>query len=219
MLRRPAIILVSLALLAVIGVGIFLYVNRPRFTEDRLREAVMTTLVEETEQSFLVTGTLSYGTAITREQTRILLPGLLDIPAGTAESTVRVPARASYGFDVRQLRPEHIRFGEDGVVEVDLPALAVFSVEPELENVQIRTRTGWLRSQRAGQELQEEALRRIRPVMRQQAELHLQSSRQPQINSAEAIERMLAPALMAAGLENPRFRFRIGPDLVRESAR
>jgi hypothetical protein len=218
MLRNLTLRLVIAAVLLVVGIGIGLYLMRPRLSEDRVRQAVLTTLVQEAGESFYVTGSLTFATAITLERSRVLLPGFLDLRVGSAETTVRVPGRVSYGFDVRTLRPEHIRFGADGVVEVDLPDLSIYAVEPQLEDVQMQTRQGWLRLSRAvTQEQEEEALRRIRPVMREQAERHLAGSRQPRVNTAEAMERLLTPVLQAAGAEEVRFRIRIGPELVRET--
>ena len=113
------------------------------------------------------------------------------------------------------LRPEHIRYieghdSDEGVVEVDLPRLEVFSVEPELENVDIQTEVGWARLHRSsGQEMEQRPLQAIRPTMRATAQRHLANSETPELNTAEALARLLTPPLEAGGVSAPRFRFHL----------
>jgi hypothetical protein len=56
----------------------------------------------------------------------------------------------------------------------------------------------------------------VQALLRAQAERHLETSVQPAVNTAEALQALLTPPLQAAGLEAPRFRFRVGPDLTLE---
>jgi hypothetical protein len=141
----------------------------------------------------------------------------LRLDLGTTRVRVRLPGRVAYGFDVSVLRPEDIVFGEDGVVEVALPDLSVFSVEPNLEAMEVETDVGWARTHaRSGQQTTQRALQFAQRALREQASTHLIDKTQPRINTAEALQRMLTPALQAAGIAEPRFRFRIGPHLVME---
>ncbi len=205
---RPLVAAGVLALVAVVLVAVFAL--RPRLTEEEVQTAVITTLAEEAPASFLVTGTLTFATTVEGRSEKTLLPGLLNLDLGTTRAEVRVPGRVAYGFDLRRLRASDIRFAEDGVVEVALPALAVFSVEPELERAEMRTDVGWARlHESSGQEMEALVLGRIRPAMRETAERHLGRSETPRMNTAEALVRLLTPPLEAAGLASPRFRFRL----------
>ena len=49
-----------------------------------------------------------------------------------------------------------------------------------------------------------------------QAQAHVRSSMQPHMNSAEALKRMLTPALHATGMETPVYRFRLGERIITE---
>jgi hypothetical protein len=181
---------------------------RPRLTEEDVQMAVITTLAEEAPASFYVTGTLTFATAVEGRSDKTLLPGLLDLDLGTTRAEVRVPGRVAYGFDVRRLRPSDIRLTEEGVVEVTVPALEVFSVEPELERAELRTEVGWARlHSSSGQRVEQRTLQGVRPAMRQSAERHLAQSEAPRLNTAEALAHLLTPPLQAAGLPAPRYRF------------
>jgi hypothetical protein len=215
-LRRP---LVVVALLVLVGAALVLsvWLLRPRLTEETVQTTVLTTLAEEAPASFYVTGTLTFATTVEGRSEKTLLPGLLNLDLGSTNATVRVPGRVAYGFDVRRITASGIRLAEDGTVEVDVPPLSVFSVEPELERAEIETEVGWARLYRSsGREMEQLALRRIRPAMRETAERHLQRSETPALNTAQALVLMLTPSLQAAGLPAPRFRFRVGDGAVLE---
>src|SRR5690606_17382168 len=189
----------------------------PRLTEETVRTAVVTTLAEEAPASFFVTGTLTFATTVEGRSDKTLLPGLLNLDLGTTRAEVRVPGRVAYGFDVRRLRPSDIRFTEEGVVEVAMPALEVFSVEPELERAEVRTDVGWARLHRSsGQRVEEVTLREVRPAMRASAERYLGRSESLRLNTAGALVHLLTPPLEAAGLPSPRFRFRLPGGAVLE---
>ena len=219
--RRRWPIVVAL-LVGVLGLGVTtvwegLRALVPRITEEDVRVAVTTTVEREAPASFLVTGTLD-ATATARVANRqTFLPGLLDLDLGTSEATVRVPGRIAYGFDVRTLTPDRIRLLDDGTVEVTLPALTVFSVEPDLGRMDVQTRRGWARSAESADALEGEALRRVSGALRQQGQSVLASdaltARQ---NTATALAAMLRPALVAAGIDEPRFRFRLSPTVVQD---
>jgi hypothetical protein len=133
----------------------------------------------------------------------------------------------TYGFSLDDFDAEAIRFREDGIVEVVLPPLAVFSVEPELEDadVEIDVTGQAVLTPSLTERTVEQTLHQVRPALRRQAEAHLESSDQPRVNSARALRRVLAVPLEAAGvaLEDVRFRFVVAPgdtlDLGAEGSR
>ena len=229
-LRRPGAI--GAAALAFVAMAVALFwLLKPRYDASEVQRAVVTTIQKEAPASFYVTGTLDV--TVTKEVERIerlfpmlftLLreaqpswPGIDRINQGAARATVRVPGRVSYGFDVSQLTPEKIRVRQDGLVEVTLPALRVYSAEPHLRNLEVRTETtGWMQlfgSQE--KEAEREALGGVRDALRRQGQTHIDSATQPRVNTTRALETLLRPALVAAGIPNPQFRFEIGDELVR----
>jgi hypothetical protein len=210
--RRIALIGLAGALLLVIGL-VLPRLLVPRLTEEQVRALVTTTLQREVREAFLVTGTLDV-TATTRvRNTRRFLPGILDVPLGTAESTVRVPGRVSYGLPVSDVGAEAIRLVGDTVL-IQVPAPRVFAIDPNLEQMEVETEVGWLRlSGDAREEVQQRAIALVRSSMQAQAERHLADSEQPRINSAETLHELLRPAFVAAGIESPVFRFQLSENL------
>lgn len=215
-MQRASLFVLVGALIGVLGI-LGWKLSRSGMSEEELRTVVLTTLQREAPASFLVTGTLDITSTIQTRSTKIFLPYLLNLDLGTTEVTLRVPGRVAYGFDVRKLEPSHIRMPEEGVVEVDLPGLSVFSVEPNLEEMEMRTEVGWARThRRSGQRQEQRALAAVEEAFRAQAAEHIAGSQQPRINTAEALKAMLAPAFEAAGLDDPVFRFVFGPNLIME---
>ena len=202
-----ALLVVAVAVVAVVvrGAG--------AVSEEEVQSAVLTTLQQEAPEEFLVTGRLS--SSLSGSSARRWRLRLLNIETGRAEVNVRVPATMTYGFSLRDLEADDIRFREEGVVEVVLPGLEVFSVEPELEDAEVdidvsgQARLGPSLTERT----LEQTLRRVRPALREQAEAYLASSDQPAVNSARALRRMLSTPLEAAGVdvEQVRFRFVVAP--------
>ncbi len=191
----------------------------PRVTEEEVRTANSTTIEREAPASFLVTGTLDATATARVANTQTFLPGLLDLDLGTSEAVVRVPGRIAYGFDVRTLTPDHIDLLDDGTVEVTLPPLTVFSVEPDLARMDVQTTRGWARSQESASALEGEALRGVQGALRQQGRAALASgSLDARQHTATALAAMLRPSLVAAGIDAPRFRFRLSPTVVEEIA-
>jgi hypothetical protein len=188
----------------------------PSFTEEDVRERIFTTIQQEAPASFLVTGTLDIAATTTVENTREVLPDLLDISLGTSKATVQVAGRAFYGFDVRSLKPEHIRVSGDTLIEIDVPAPQVYSVEPNLSDIRVWTERGWARSARSTQHAQRRALALINGALMRQAKTHIEGSVQPQVNTARALKVMLMPAMHSLGMKEPVFRFRIGERIVME---
>lgn len=187
-----------------------------RFTERQVREAVFTTIEQESPEAFLITGRLDVTVTTQIEDSRILLPGLVGLDLGTARATVRVPGRVSYGFSADSFRPEMIRFTDDGVIEMELPELLVYSAEPDLSALEVETERGWARLPSTREEVERQAMAVIEGALRRQGMAHIATSFQPRINSARALQRLLRPALLGLGMAEPAFRFRLGDDLVVE---
>jgi hypothetical protein len=207
--QRVAVVLVALVLVA--AVGLALWSRRPHLTEDEVRQTLWSTIQREAPATFLVTGWIEV-TAVTRvENTRTFLPGIIGLDLGTTSANVRVPGRISYGFDVRELKPEMIRLLDDGVVEVEVPSPVIWSVEPNLAQMEIETRRGWARiSASTEDEVRDRAVTLVQGALGLQGQMHLQSSSQPGVNTADALDAMLRPVLVAAGMPDPELRFRIG---------
>lgn len=214
-LVRTAAIAAVVVLLLVGAAGLYVWSLRPRLSEAGIRDAVYSTIQRESPAAFLITGTIDVTTTTSVANTRTLLPGIVDLDLGTTSATVRVPGRVSYGFDVRALTPDMIRVLEDGVVEVTVPEPVVYGVEANLEQMEVETRRGWARlSDRTVEQVRGRAIDLVQATMRRQGEIHLRGSTQPRINTADALYDMLRPALIAAGIDDPQMRFRIGRVVV-----
>ena len=220
------------ALVFVAVVAVLLWLLRPRFREAEVQRTVIATLQQEAPASFLVTGTLQITITEEVERSEQLFPTLFLLlrqaqPSwpgwnqATARATVRVPGRISYGFDVSALTPDQIRVRESGLVEVRLPELRVHAAEPFLEQLEVKTEsTGWMRLFGSKEdEVEREALAGVRETLRQQGEARLAQATQPRVNTARALEKLLRPVLIAAGVQNPQFRFEIGDEIVMEPRR
>jgi hypothetical protein len=205
-------VIVSMVLLVVIAAAaIALWSKRPRLSEQQVRDVVYSTIHRESPAAFMITGWIEV-TAVTHVQnTRTLLPGIVGLDLGTTSANVRVPGRLSYGFDVSELRPEMIRLLDDNVVEVDVPEPSVYSVEPNLAQMEIETRRGWARlSSVTTEQVRDRAIELVQSTMAEQGRQHVEASAQPRINTADALYRLLHPVLVAAGMPDPQIRFRIG---------
>ncbi len=209
--RLAALVGVILGGAAVVGVGML--TSTGALTEDELRSLVTTQIESEAAEGFVVTGRLT--STLSGSTARRWRIRFLDIETGRSEVSLRVPASMTYGFSLDDFEADQIRFREDGLVEVVLPPLSVFSVEPELEQAEVDIDvSGQARLTPSQTErTMEQTLRRVRPALREQAEEHLATSNQPRINSARALRRVLSAPLEAAGvdLEAVRFRFVVAP--------
>ena len=209
--RRLTGVVLGLAAAALVAVIVALGVAIGRggvLTEEDVDAAVLTALQAEAAEGFVVTGRLTSslsGSSARRQRLRVL-----NIETGRSTVRVDVPATMAYGFSLDDFDADDVRFREGGTVEVTLPPLSVFSVEPELEraNVDIEARGGARLSPEITERTLEQTLRRVRPALRAQAEAHLRDSSQPRVNSARALRRVLAPPLEAAGVDLDRVRFR-----------
>ena len=214
--RRLAGAVLGLVLAALVGVLIALGTVLARggaLSEEEVESALLSTLQSEASEEFLVTGRLT--SSLSGSSARRWTIRLLNIETGRAEVGVRVPATMTYGFSLSDLEPGDLDFQEDGVVEVRLPELSVFSVEPELEEAQVDIDlSGQARlTPSLTERTVEQTLRRVRPALREQAEQHLRTSDQPALNTARTLSRMLSTPLEAAGvdLDDVRFRFVVAP--------
>lgn len=206
--------------------GLWLWGDGP--SEATVRRTVLTTIQDEAPASFLVTGTLEVSVTVRVDSAQYLTPtwltfllqqtqpSALPLVQGGARTRVRVPGTVSYGFDVRALTPDMISVTEEQV-GVSLPSLSVHSVEPDLTRLEVRSQeSGWMRVLPSNMpaSVRTQALGAVQDAFRQQAERRIATATQPRVNTARALEVLLRPALQAAGVEDPRFRMRIGEDLV-----
>jgi hypothetical protein len=192
----------------------------PRFTapalsEVDLRDRIFATLQEEADTSFVVTGYLDMAVSITAENTRVLFPGIVDLPLGTTRASVTAPGRVSYGFELSALEPEMIHLQGD-TVSLEVPYLQVFSAEPRLDEAQVETTRGWARLPITTTGTERLAVARITNALRSQGEAHLKDSAQPRLNTAEALRNLIDPVLVSSGMESPYYRVYFGESLVLE---
>lgn len=225
---RGAIVGGSLVALLLLG-GLWWWGDGP--SEATVRRTVLTTIQDEAPASFFVTGTLEVSVTVRVDSAQYLTPAwltyllqqtqpsALPLLQGGAETHVRVPGTVSYGFDVRALRPSMISVEEGGRVGVTLPSLSVYSVEPDLSRLEVRSEaSGWMRvlPSNMPEAVRTQALGTVQKAFRKQTRRRLETATQPRVNTARALEAVLRPALQAAGVESPQFRMRVGDDLVLE---
>lgn len=212
-----AILALGMLLTAIVAIILLFRVPEVTVSEVDMVDLAHTTLQQEISAAFLVTGELIV-TADTRVQnTKTLLPGLLDVDLGTTSAQVRVPGRVIYGIYADSLTRGRIRMAGDSVIEITLPTPRVYAVEPQLSNMEVETTRGWARLSRETEEqVRERAIGLVERSLRAQGHRHMMQSVQPRVNTARAIEAMLRPAFEAAGIR-PEFRFRIGDEITWES--
>lgn len=192
-----------------------------RLTESTVRKVAWTALQRESSERFLVTGRLDVTATTEVEDTRLVLPGILDLSLGTSRATVRVPGRVHYGVDLQALDTTDITLAPDSALVVRLMEIEVAAVEALLGSLEVRTERGWARLPgRSVPEAERRALALLRPVIRQQGMAHLADARQPRVNTARAVGGILLPILEALGLPASVVRVRIGDETytVRPSA-
>lgn len=216
---RLAAVLLLLALGAIGGIwlmhrGASLF---PRLTEHDVQQAVVTTLRREVPAAFLVAGKLEISADFTQEDTKYLLPEYFDetVSLGTTRSTVRLPGVATYGVDLHAFDSTFVALAADSTVIITIPGIEVQSVEPDLGGMMVQTEVGWARlSARSGRTVERQAIAAAHDALRSEANAHLLRSVQPLLNTEAAIERLLAPVLMTAGLSRPRIVVRMAPAVV-----
>ncbi len=187
----------------------------PRLTERVTAEQIHAALQREADTTFVVTGYLELVATVRSQDTRVLLPDLLNWPLGTTTATVRVPGRVSYGFAVTELTPAMIRVHGD-TIELDVPSVVIFATEPDLARLEVETTTGWARRPVTAQEAERRAVQLLSSALQRQAVVHLEASTQPQVNTARALGRLLGPVVTALGMDQPHIRVHLGEGLVLE---
>lgn len=220
-------VVATVVLVGLAGLGILWWTSGPSLA--RVQQTVITTVQEEAQASFYVTGTTQMTTTVSVDSSAYLTPDWLTVvlrhtnPAtlpltrGSTTATVRVPGRVSYGFRVQNLTPEMIDVGEQGTVRVTIPALEIHSVEPDLTQLEVRTASeGWMRlfGSETHTNVRAQALAGVEAAFRSQARTHLDTATQPRTNTARSLQSLLRAPLEAAGISDPQFRIRVGDDLV-----
>lgn len=212
----------TLILLLLIALGVGLYLAPPKVsvplpdvqvTQAEVKQLIISRLLREQPASFLVTGHLDIAADITEQNTKYLFPEYLDksFSLGTTRSVVRLTGRVSYGIDLLKLGDDAISFEPNNVVVITANELEVEAVDPDLQNMQIKTEVGWARlHSRSGQAVEKKAIVEARNALEAEALAHLATSPQPVANTEAALARLLVPALEAAGVSNPTIRFRRG---------
>lgn len=180
-------------------------------TEEEVQQTVLSTLQSEAREGFLVTGRLR--SSLSSESTRRRWIRVLNITVGETTVRVQLPGTMTYGIPLNGLAAGDVSLGDDGTVTVRLPDPEVFTVEPELEEarVDIENRRANRLSTDQMERTVQQALRRVRPQLRSQAESYLAQNDQPRINTAETLAEMLAGPLRLAGAAPSRFRFVLAP--------
>ena len=207
-LRGPAVVLLLVVAVAAVW---SVWNARALVSEDEVESAVLSGIASESPEGFVVTGRLTSGT--TTRSARRWRVRLLNLEAGRSMVTVALPGEVTYGFPLDALTADDIAYLDGGTVEIRMPPLEVFSVEPVLEEAVVDAQvsgTARLTPEMTERTLQT-ALRRVRPALRRQAEGHLAASTQPRQNAALALRRMLTAPLEAAGVRGARFRFVLAP--------
>ena len=208
---------VVLVLLLAMALGVSWWRERTRLSRDDARAWITAALQREQREAFLVTGSVELVASTRVTNVRRLLPGLLDLSMGTIETTVRGPGRVSYGLALGDIPFDRIDVRGDTVI-MEVPRPVLYAVEPELAQLEVQTRTGWLRVREGTQlEVQQRATQLVSEALRRQAAQHLRQSEQPRINTAETLHELLRPIFASAGRESVVFRFQIGESLLYRS--
>lgn len=208
----------ALVIIGVIGWSVWLRVkpSSEPVIQERLSEVLYADLVRETGSAFLVTGNVVLQTRYTARNEALFLPGVLGIPLGTNEVSIRLPGTVHYGVDMRQFTPNHIDVREEErEIHITLPNISVLSTEPDLSRLDVQTQRGWMRSRQSAELLREEAIRAITDRFRAQGDAYLTSgSLIPRSHTEDAFRVMLAPFLDATGLADARIVFNYGVPIV-----
>jgi hypothetical protein len=213
--RNTRIIMAAALLIVALGGLLLVRYAARRISPEKIRERLVATIQSEARESFLVTGSLQITATTTIENTKSFLPGILDFSLGTSRATVQVPGTAYYGFDVRKIDAKSIRISGD-TIDMAVPVPELKSVDANLSEMQVQTEKGWLRSPASVDAVERTAVRRIQNALGRQAADYIANNTQPHVNTAHALEKMLRPVLIAAGIKHPVFKFRLGEKLTLE---
>lgn len=220
-LLRGVVLILLLALIVALGIYVFVnplqYLPRPKITDHVVRETVLTQLLDDRQDGFLVTGVLELYADITKEDTKYFFPEYFDetFSLGTTRSRVRLPGSVSYGLDLSSLDSSHINILADSIVVFTVGAIDIHSVEVDLERMQVQTEVGWARLQsRSGKQVERRAMIEAQNTIRGEAQRYLSSNPQPLINTERVLESLLVDVLKRTGIANPVIKCQIAPAIV-----
>lgn len=185
-----------------IGAGILIGISWqvPSLTKHQVENLAFTTIVQEADTTFFVTGYYDLDTTVRVKDDKTMW----GISLGTTEVNLRVPGRVSYGFNIGQLKREDIQVLQGDTVLVLVPPMSIYSVEPYLEKMDMQTEVGWARLYAySGQALEHQAMKRVPSQMRGVAENRLKTSKNTYKNTEKAIRRIVTPMLQSVGMTNP----------------
>lgn len=176
-------------------------------TDHQVRDVIMATIQVEADTTFLVTGYYDVDTTIQTKDDKTLW----GISLGTTEVRLRVPGRVSYGIPVGKIRPQDIVIQGQNVT-ITVPQPEIWSVQPDLQRMEVQTQVGWARLQAySGRALEQAAFRKVPDELRHVAARSMQSGKTSVQNTEKALKRLLVPILTAAGVQNPTITIRIEP--------
>ncbi len=215
MRRSSILLLTAVAGIAIASILLFPRFRAPALTERITAEQIHAAVHREADTTFVISGYLEVVATVRSQDTRVLLPDLLNVPLGTTRATVRVPGRVAYGFDLGALTPQMIRVRSD-TVEVDVPPVSIFSTEPDLSRLEVETTTGWARRPVTAQEAERRAVQMLVTALERQGEAHLAGSSQPRVNTGRALQALLTRVATGLGMQAPVVRVRLGEGMVLE---
>lgn len=180
-------------------------------SREEVAARVHATLQREADAAFLVTGRLDVLATAEVENTRTVLPGLLDLSMGTSRATVRVPGTVWYGVPLDAFSAADVEVEADTLVRLRLPAPEVQAVEPDLSSMDVRTERGWARLPALSErDAERAALGLVADVLRRQGVAHLADDPDAGTRTARALVDLLRPVLREAGAEAPVFHVVLG---------
>lgn len=213
--RSTLLLLVVLGGIVLATILLFPRFRAPVLTERVTAEQLHAAVQREADTTFVISGYLEVVATVRSQDTRVLLPDLLNLPLGTTRATVRVPGRVSYGFNLASLSPQMIRVRGD-TVEVDVPEVTIFSTEPDLARLEVETTTGWARRPVTAQEAERRAVQLLTSALERQGAAHLASSSQSRVNTGRAVQALVGRTAAGLGMQRPVVRVRLGDGIILE---
>lgn len=213
-------LIVVLAALLILTAILIVYLARPQWTIERVQDTVISTLQNEEPAVQIVGGTVEVTASreISDRGRFSWVPDWLGAPMlFGAEARVQVSGLVHYGIDGSDFSREHITVTPEGVIEIEIPEIRIIAVEPRLSQMTIRHTSGILRPG-ADLPLRDEALADLEAVLREQGQRHIYRNVRSIENVARAMVGILTPAFEAAGMEDPRFRFKLADGVILDTS-